>query len=139
MAFGALDVPRPGAPEIIEGYEPPEPGAATIHLGEACTWDLAHRRSHGLSGYIPEGAAVRYGQQMLGADAPAAPATPTPFDTGLIRKASALAAAYHGVKRHNGSVMWGLLWAAAAYVTPLYGALVPAIGVAQGFGKPKAQ
>lgn len=136
-ALGALNIPRPGAPEVIEGYESPAPGAAIIHLGEECTWDLAHRRSHGLSGFIPEGAVMKYGQ-MLGADAPApTPAPKPPFDPGLIRKASAIAGAYHGVKRHNGSVLWGLLWAAAAYVTPLYGALVPAFAVAQGYGKPK--
>jgi hypothetical protein len=58
---------------------------------------------------------------------------------GLVRKVSALAAAYHGVKRHNGSIMWGLLWAAAAFVTPLHGTLVPALAVAQGFGQAKAR
>lgn len=129
-SMGAVALPRPGAPEVIEGYEEPAPGAATIHLGEECTWDIAHRRAHGMSGYIPEGSAVRYGGQMLGAEAPA-------FDKSLIRKAAVLASAYHGVKRHNGSVLWGLLWAAAAYVTPVYGVLVPAIGVAQGYGRAK--
>jgi hypothetical protein len=63
---------------------------------------------------------------------------PAPVDTsGMIRKVAVLASAYHGVKRNNGSIFWGLAWAAAAYVTPLNGAIVPALGVAQGFGKPK--
>lgn len=135
-ALGALNIPRPGAPEVIEGYEEPEPGAATIKLGEACTWDLAHRRSHGLSGFIPEGAVMKYGQ-MLGADAAAVPTPKAAFDPVLIRRASAVAGAFHGVKRHNGSVLWGLLWAAAAYITPLHGVLVPAFAVAQGYGRPK--
>jgi hypothetical protein len=118
-SLGDLNVPRPGAPEIVSGYESPEPGAATIHLG----------------GYMPEGAAHNYGQAMIGADAPTL--EKAPFDLGLIRKAAVLAAAYHGVKRNNGSVLWGLLWAGMAYISPLYGVLVPAIGVAQGFGQPK--
>jgi hypothetical protein len=98
-----LDVPRPGAPEIVSGYESPHPNAALIHFG---------------------------------ADEKAAPAK---FDTGLIRKASALAAAYHGVRRNNGSILWGLVWAAAAFVSPLYGTLVPAFAMAQGFGEARAK
>jgi hypothetical protein len=119
--MGAFDLPRPGAPEVVAGYESPAPGAAVIHLGHG----------HTMQGYMPEGAARRYGQQMLGADAPQA------FPTGVLRKISVLAAAYHGVKRNHGSVMWGLLWGLAAYVSPLYGVLVPAIGVAQGYGQAK--
>jgi hypothetical protein len=100
-SLGSLDVPRAGAPEIVSGYESPEPGAATIHLG---------------------------------ADPAPAPA-PAKFDLGLIRKASALAAGYHGVRRNNGSIFWGLIWAAAAFISPLYGTLVPAFAMAQGFGE----
>jgi len=118
-SLGADDVPRAGAPEIISGYESPAPGDALVHLG----------------GYIPEGAARTYGSQMLGADAPA-PA-PKPFDRGLIRKAAVLAAAYHGVKRNHGSIFWGVIWAAAAFVSPFNGLLVPLLGVAQGFGQSK--
>ena len=95
---GSLDVPRPGAPEIISGYESPHPNAALIHFG---------------------------------ADAP------TKFDTGLIRKAAVLASAYHGVKRNNGSVLWGLLWVLGAYVAPIYGVSAVGIAVAQGFGQPR--
>jgi hypothetical protein len=32
--FAGYDVPRPGSPEVIDGYESPQPGAALIHLGE---------------------------------------------------------------------------------------------------------
>ena len=138
--LGALDIPRPGAPEVVEGYESPKPGAAIIQLG-ACSWDEAHRLAHeradarrAMAGYMPEGAVRNYGQTMLSADAP-----PKQFDMGLIRKASVIAAAYHGVKRHGGSVIWGLLWGVAAYVAPLYGTIVPAIGAAQGFARPKVK
>ena len=116
-SLGDLNVPRPGAPEIVSGYESPQPGAAIVHLG----------------GYMPEGAARGYGQTMIGADAP----TPekAPFDLGLVRKAAALAAGYHGVKRNNGSIFWGVIWAAAAFISPFHGVLVPLFGAAQGFGQ----
>jgi hypothetical protein len=97
-SLGDLHVPRPGAPEIVSGYESPHPNAALIHFG---------------------------------ADEKAAP-----VDTGrLIRRVSALAAGYHGVRRNNGSIFWGLVWALAAFVSPLYGTLVPAFAMAQGFGE----
>ena len=50
---------------------------------------------------------------------------------------SALAAGYHGVRRNNGSIFWGLVWALAAFVSPVNGVLVPAFGVAQGFAQAK--
>jgi len=138
--LGDLDVPRPGSPEIVNGYESPAPGAAIIHLGGDCTFEEAHRQAHrqarGLSGYMPEGAVRGYGQTMLAADEP----KPAPVvNAKLVRRAAILAAAYHGVRRNNGSVLWGLLWSVAAYVSPLHGVLVPAIGYAQGYGQPKAR
>lgn len=138
--LGALDLPRPGAPEVVEGYESPQPGAAVVHLGGAGSsasypWNEKYPGQTSFGTYMPEGAARSYGQAVLSAD----PEPPKQFDMGLVRKASALAAAYHGVKRHNGSVLWGLLWGLAAYVSPFYGLLVPAIGVAQGFGQAKVR
>lgn len=120
-SLGSLDIPRPGAPEVISGYESPQPGAAIIHLG----------------GYIPEGAARTYGGTFLGADAPATPLPVAPLDlkSPLIRRASMLAAAYHGAKRHHGSILWGLLWGAAAFAMPITPLLVPAFALAQGYGK----
>jgi len=97
-----MDIPRPGAPEVV-------------------------------SGYMPEGAARGYGETSIGED----PAPAPTFDTGLIRKAAVLASAYHGVKRNNGSVWWGLVWALGAYVAPVSGVSAVGIAVAQGFGKPK--
>lgn len=134
-ALGDLHLPRPGAPEVVAGYESPAPGAAIIHLGDDCTFEKAHRRAHGMmSSYMPEGAARSYGQTMLSADEP----KDKPLVSGrMVRRAAVLAAAYHGVKRHNGSVLWGLLWGAAAFVAPINGVIVPAIGVAQGFAKAK--
>lgn len=113
-----VDVPRPGAPEVVSGYESPAPGAAIVHLG----------------GYMPEGAARNYGQATVGADD-----APRQLDMALVRKASVLAALYHGVKRNNGSVWWGLAWALGAYVAPLHGTSAVGIAAAQGFGhaKPK--
>lgn len=138
--LGDLDVPRPGAPEIVSGYESPAPGAAIIHLGDDCTFEEAHRQAHrksrGLSGYMPEGAARAYGQTMLAADEPK---TGPLVSSRTLRRAAVLAAAYHGVRRHSGSVLWGLLWGAAAYIAPMNGVIVPAIGVAQGYGQPKAK
>jgi hypothetical protein len=122
-SLGALDVPRPGAPEVVSGYESPQPGAAIIHLG----------------GYIPEGAVRSYGQQFLGAD-------PEPSTTSkvqdliyspIVKKAAVIASAYHGVKRHNGSVLWGLLWAIGAYLAPVNGVSAVAFAAAQGFGQRK--
>lgn len=117
-ALGDLDIPRPGAPEIVSGYESPQPNAALINLG----------------GYIPEGAARSYGGTFLSADE--TPPTKQ-FDMGLVRKASVLAALYHGVKRNNGSVWWGLAWALGAYMAPLYGTTAVGIAVAQGFAQAK--
>jgi len=94
-----LNVPRPGAPEIVSGYESPHPNAALIHFG---------------------------------ADEKAASAK---FDTGLIRKAAALAAGFHGVRRNNGSIFWGVIWAAAAFITPFNGVLVPVWAAGQGFAQ----
>jgi hypothetical protein len=139
-ALGDLNLPRPGAPEVVEGYESPQPNAAIVHLGRTVSypWDEQYPGQSSLSGFIPEGAIRNYGEQAIeqpfGADA-----APKQLDLGLLRKASVLAAAYHGVKRHNGSVIWGLLWGVAAYVTPLYGVLVPLIGAAQGFGQAKVK
>lgn len=45
--------------------------------------------------------------------------------------ASIAASAYHGSKRHGGSVGWGVGWGILGGLFPL---LTPAIGVAQGFG-----
>lgn len=53
--------------------------------------------------------------------------------SGVVRKAGALASAYHGYRR-NDSVAWALAWAVAGYAAPV---LTPVIAVAQGFGKKK--
>jgi hypothetical protein len=139
--LGDLFLPRPGAPEVVEDYEPPAPGAAIVHLGgrmmSSYPWDEKYPGQTNLSGYMPEGAARNYGQTMLSADPPA----PNPVNVGgLVRKAGILAAAYHGVKRNNGSILSGLLWAVAAWaVFPFYGTIVPAIAAAQGFAQPKVR
>jgi hypothetical protein len=41
--------------------------------------------------------------------------------------------AYHGYKRHNGSVAWGFAWGGLAAVFPV---IVPAFALGQGIGLP---
>jgi hypothetical protein len=50
----------------------------------------------------------------------------------MLRTASTLACAYHGVRRHRGSIVWGVIWGLAARVAPLW---TPALAFAQGFGQ----
>ena len=47
--------------------------------------------------------------------------------------ASGALSAYHGVKRNNGSVGWGIVWFFMGSIFPI---VTPAIAVAQGFAKP---
>lgn len=53
----------------------------------------------------------------------------------LLSTASAGASAYHGYKR-NKSVGWALVWGFFGGAFPI---VVPAIAVAQGFGKPESK
>ena len=50
--------------------------------------------------------------------------------------ASGFASAYHGAKRNNGSVGWGLLWGLMGTVFPV---VTPAIALAQGYAKPQGR
>ena len=52
---------------------------------------------------------------------------------GLIVTASVAISAYHGVKRNNGSILYGLLWGGAGAILPV---ITPAIAIAQGLGQP---
>lgn len=58
----------------------------------------------------------------------------TAFVWGLLSAASVAASAYHGSKRHGGSIGWGIAWGALGGLFPV---LTPAIGAAQGYGKCK--
>ncbi|HEY5656558.1 MAG TPA: hypothetical protein VIY27_02095 [Myxococcota bacterium] len=49
---------------------------------------------------------------------------------------SAAASAYHGYKRHRGSLGWAIGWAIMGSLFPV---ITPAIAVAQGFGQPMRQ
>lgn len=98
--LGSYDVPVPGGPEIIDGYESPQPGAPIIHLGDdGCTFELAHRRAHGMHGYLPEGAVRRYGQSMIGADAPKPDSKGMPTWKMVAAAAAVASAAYLLVKK----------------------------------------
>jgi len=48
---------------------------------------------------------------------------------------SAIASGYHGVRRHNGSVLYGLLWFTLGGIFPV---ITPTIAIAQGFGEPQS-
>ncbi len=52
---------------------------------------------------------------------------------GVLSVVSAGLGAYHGYKRHNGSVGWAIGWAALGTFAPV---ITPAVALAQGFGKP---
>jgi uncharacterized protein YqgC (DUF456 family) len=49
----------------------------------------------------------------------------------VLSLASAGVSAYHGSKRHGGSIGWGVAWGLLGGLFPI---LTPAIGAAQGFG-----
>jgi hypothetical protein len=53
----------------------------------------------------------------------------------LARTAAVGAAAFHGYRR-NKSVLWAVIWAVLAGVSPL---VTTGVAVAQGFGKPKGK
>jgi hypothetical protein len=53
---------------------------------------------------------------------------------GLLSVASAAASGYHGIKRNNGSIGWGIGWFLLGGVFPV---ITPVVAVAQGFAKPK--
>ena len=60
--------------------------------------------------------------------------TPTTFVWGLIDAASIGVSAYHGYKRHGGSIPWALGW---GFLGGLFPIVTPAIAFAQGIGKRK--
>jgi hypothetical protein len=47
---------------------------------------------------------------------------------------SAAASGYHGMKRNNGSVGWGVVW---FFLGGFFPVLVPGVALVQGFAKPK--
>jgi|WetSurMetagenome_2_1015567.scaffolds.fasta_scaffold195596_2 hypothetical protein len=55
---------------------------------------------------------------------------------GLLATASAVASGYHGIKRNNGSIGWGLVWFIAGGMFPV---ITPIVAVARkpGFAKAK--
>lgn len=51
----------------------------------------------------------------------------------LLSAASMGASAFHGYRRHRGSIGWAVVWALMGGLFPI---VVPAIALAEGFGKP---
>jgi len=60
------------------------------------------------------------------------PPLPAPLWWTLVSASIALST-YHGIKRHRGSIGWGLLWGGLGGLFPI---VVPAIAIAQGLGTP---
>lgn len=52
---------------------------------------------------------------------------------GFLAVASAAASGYHGIKRHRGSVGWGVAW---FFLGGMFPVLTPVVAVAQGYAKP---
>lgn len=61
------------------------------------------------------------------------PPMPVRIIWSVLATASFAASVYHGVKRHNGSIMWGIGW---GFMGALFPVITPAIAFAQGFAKP---
>ncbi len=53
---------------------------------------------------------------------------------GALAIVSMAACVFHGFKRHNGSIGWGLGWGLFGTIAPVVG---PVIAVAQGFARPE--
>jgi hypothetical protein len=53
---------------------------------------------------------------------------------GLLATGSAIASGYHGIKRNNGSIGYGILW---FFLGGLFPVITPVVAVAQGFAKSK--
>lgn len=51
---------------------------------------------------------------------------------GALTMASAIASGYHGVKRNNGSIFWGIVWFTAGAAFPV---AAPLLGLAQGYAQ----
>jgi hypothetical protein len=52
----------------------------------------------------------------------------------LVPLVSMGASVYHGMKRHNGSIGWGVWW---GFLGTLFPVVTPTVALAQGFGKCK--
>ncbi len=60
--------------------------------------------------------------------------TPTASLSSYLPTIGMVAAGYHGVRRNNGSLLWGAVWALAGRWFPI---AVPTLAVAQGYGQKK--
>lgn len=86
---------------------------------------------------IPDHSQPRQYPDLFGlnaADPASVPSTPSPFRLwSWLSLASSGASAYHGYKR-NQSIGWAVAWGLLGAAFPI---IVPAVGLAQGFGKKK--
>jgi hypothetical protein len=56
------------------------------------------------------------------------------LDSPWVNKAGMALAAYHGVRRNNGSLLWGAIWALAGRLMPV---ATVAFSIAQGYAQKK--
>jgi len=66
--------------------------------------------------------------------APSSPDKLLKIAWGVLAVTSAIVSGYHGVKRHHGSVGWGIVWFGLGGLFPV---ITPTIAFAQGYGKAK--
>jgi hypothetical protein len=83
------------------------------------------------------------GSDMMGLDNYSEPVVAEPGflskNKVMIIPLSAISAAvsgYHGIKRNNGSIGWGIAWFLLGGIFPI---LTPVVAVAQGFAKPQVK
>jgi hypothetical protein len=106
-----MGLPRPGSPEFLAAYDAIPSSNPPI-------------RQRGVGNYIKLGDATT----------PPAP-TAADYFNEYKRSVGSAAAAFHGIKRNNGSVLMGLVWGVIGYIAPV---TTNVVAVAQGFSKPKS-
>lgn len=123
-------LPRGGGPEYISnGMNGMDGMGCADGCGGTCKKTLAQRyqERRGQGSYIAVGddTATVSRNDKLTADMQAYMKSPV----GIAYQVTGLAMIYHGYKRHNGSILWGLLWGLTGFTG------IP-FALAQGFGKP---
>lgn len=92
------------------------------------------RRTSTFARFVPRVMRTVNGSSYLSGPFRGPAAEATSIVWGLASLVSMGASAYHGAKRHGGSIGWGIWW---GFMGGLFPVLTPAIGAAQGFAKCK--
>lgn len=94
----------------------------------------APRRTRAFARVVPRVVRTMNGSSYLSGPFRGAASEVTSILWGIASLVSMGASAYHGAKRHGGSIGWGVWWGVVGGVFPV---LTPAVAAAQGFGKCK--